>query len=78
MHWKIYADEGLAKREVALWLGSEVLTVEYAGEPLARYDVEDFPRTKNLREAKQPQLFETSHRAHSLIADLVTEFVFTG
>ena len=49
-------------REAALWLGSEVLTVEYAGEPLARYDVEYFPRTKNLREVKKPQLFETSHR----------------
>jgi putative transposase len=61
-HWKIYAEEGLAKREVALWLGSEVLTVEYAGEPLARYDVEYSPRTKNLREVKKPQLFETSHR----------------
>jgi hypothetical protein len=61
-HWKIYAEEGLAKREVALWLGSEVLTVEYAGEPLARYDVEYSPRTKNLREVKKPQLFEASHR----------------
>ena len=61
-HWKIYAEEGLAKREVALWLGSEVLTVEFAGEPLARYDVEYSPRTKNLRQVKKPQLFETSHR----------------
>jgi transposase len=61
-HWKIYAEEGLAKREVALWLGSEVLTVEYAGEPLARYDVEYSPRTKNLRKVKKPQLFKTSHR----------------
>jgi ribosomal protein S30 len=48
--------------EVALWLGSEVLTVEYAGELLARYDVEYSPRTKNLREVKKPQLFETIHR----------------
>src|SRR5215210_4201504 len=61
-HWRIYAEEGLAKREVALWLGPEVLTVEYAGEPLARYDVEYSPRTRNLREVKKPQLFETSHR----------------
>ncbi len=58
----MYAEEGLAKREVALWLGPEVLTVEYAGEPLARYDVEYSPRTRNLREVKKPQLFETSHR----------------
>jgi putative transposase len=61
-HWMFYAEEGLATREVAFWLGSEVLTVEYAGEPLARYDIEYSPRTKNLREVKKPQLFETSHR----------------
>jgi hypothetical protein len=61
-HWKIYAKEGLANREVVLWLASEVLTVEYAGEPLARYDVEYSPRTKNLREVRKPQLFGTSHR----------------
>ena len=36
--------------------------MEYAGELLARYDVEYFPRTKNLREVKKPQLFETTHR----------------
>jgi hypothetical protein len=45
-----------------LWLGPEVLTVEYAGEPLARYDVAYSPRTKNLREVKKPRLLETSHR----------------
>jgi putative transposase len=61
-HWKVYAEEGLAKREVTLWLAPEVLTVEYAGEPLARYEVEYSPRTKNLREVNTPQLFETSHR----------------
>jgi hypothetical protein len=29
-HWKIYAEEGLANREVLLWLGSEVLTYSRA------------------------------------------------
>ncbi len=61
-HWKIYAEEGLARREVTLWLAPEVLTVEFAGEPLARYDVEYSAQTKNLREVKRPRLFETSHR----------------
>lgn len=61
-HWKIYAEEGLARREVTLWLGPEVLTVEYAGEPLARYEVQYYARTENLREVKRPQLFETSYR----------------
>lgn len=64
-HWRIYAEEGLARREVALWLGPEVLTVEYAGEPLARYEVEYSARTKNLRGVKRPRLFETGHKRGS-------------
>jgi putative transposase len=61
-HWRIYAEEGLAKREVALWLGTESLTVEFAGDTLARYAVEHSARTNRLREVKSPQLFETVHR----------------
>ena len=60
-HWKIYGEEGLAKREVALWLGPDVLSVEYAGEPLARYDVEYSARANRLRQVKRPRLFETAH-----------------
>jgi hypothetical protein len=44
----------------------EVLTVEYVGEPLARYDVEYSARTNRLREVKEPRLFETVHRRSSL------------
>jgi hypothetical protein len=61
-HWKIYGDEGLARREVTLWLSPEILTMEFAGEPLAHYDVEYSASTNHLREVKGPQLFETSNR----------------
>lgn len=61
-HWKIYGEEGLARREVTLWLGPDVLTVEFAGDTLARYDVEYSTRTDRLREVKKPRLFETAHR----------------
>ncbi len=61
-HWKIYAEEGLARREVALWLGAESLAVEFAGDTLARYAVEYSARTNRLREVKKPRLFETVHR----------------
>jgi putative transposase len=64
-HWKIYGDEGLAKREVALWLGPDVLSVEFAGDTLARYDVQYSPRTNRLREVKSPRLFQTPHRRGS-------------
>lgn len=48
-----------------MWLAPEVLTVEYVGEPLARYEVEYSPQTKNLGKVKEPRLFETSHRLSS-------------
>ena len=61
-HWRIYGEEGLARREVALWLGPDVLNIEFAGETLARYEVKYSPRTDRLREVKRPRLFETAHR----------------
>lgn len=63
--WKIYGEEGLARREVALWLGTDVLSVEFAGETLARYEVQYSARTDRLREVKRPRLFETAHRRGS-------------
>lgn len=64
-HWKIYAEEGLARREVALWLGTESLSVEFAGDTLARYDADYSSRTNRLREVRRPRLFETVHRQTS-------------
>ena len=61
MRWKLYGEEGLARCEVALWLGTESLTVEYAGQALSRYEVEYISDTGKLREVKRPTLFETSH-----------------
>jgi putative transposase len=61
-HWRVYGEEGLARGEVALWLGVESLAVEFAGDTLARYDVEYSARTNQLREVKRPRLFETVHR----------------
>ena len=64
MHWRVYAEVGLAKCEAALWLGADGLTVEFGGEVLSRYDVEYQPGTRRLREVKRPRLFAT--RYHSL------------
>ena len=36
MRWRIYGEEALAGREAALWLASESLTVEHAGQALSR------------------------------------------
>ena len=64
-HWKIYAEEGLARREVTLWLGPDALGVEFAGDTLARYEVEYSARANLLREVKRPRLFETAYRRGS-------------
>ncbi len=61
-HWRVYAEEGLARSEVALWLGAESLSIEFAGDTLARYDVDYSARSNRLREVKKPRLFETIHR----------------
>jgi len=66
MHWRVYGEEALAKREAALWLDEENLTVEYQGQTLSRYDVALQPQTGKLSEVKCPQLFETAHRPPQL------------
>ena len=60
-HWRVYGEEALAGREAALWLASESLTVEHAGEPLSRYDVRVEAATGDLRSVARPRLFENSH-----------------
>ncbi len=64
--WRIYGEEGLAKREAAIWLHEKPLTLEHAGQALARYDVEYAPGApgeaggKKLATIRRPRLFETS------------------
>ncbi|WP_119071175.1 hypothetical protein [Rubrobacter indicoceani] len=43
-------------------MGAESLAVEYAGDTLARYEVEYSARTDELRKVRKPRLFETIHR----------------
>jgi hypothetical protein len=64
MHWRILGHEGLAKRDVALWLSSDALTLEHAGEALSRYEVEYQPESAGaageLRSVRCLELFETA------------------
>ena len=66
MHWRILGNEGLAKREVALWLSNGALAVQHAGETLSRYEVEYKPSSRGqagkLIQVRRPEIFETSHR----------------
>ena len=58
--WRVYGEEGLAGREAALWLREKTLTVEHAGEPLSRYEVEFVDGTEKPRALARPVLFETT------------------
>jgi putative transposase len=63
--FRLYAEEGLAGTEVAVWVAEDSLTVEYGGEALCRYEVECEPANGvssvgRLRSVKAHTLFETS------------------
>jgi transposase len=63
--FRLYAEEGLAGTEVAVWVAEDSLTVEYGVEALCRYEVECEPANGvssvgRLRSVKAHTLFETS------------------
>jgi hypothetical protein len=63
--YRLYAEEGLAGMEVAVWVAEDELTVEYGGEALSRYEVECEPATGvsavgRLQRVKGHTLFENS------------------
>jgi hypothetical protein len=61
----VYAEEGLAKCEVALWLGDDGLAVEYEGQTLSLYDVSlydvSLSGAMKLEDVANPRLFATGH-----------------
>ncbi len=59
-HWRVYADEGLARCEVAIWLGDGEMAVEYGGRTLSRYDV-SLSREAKLEAVTNPRLFSTPY-----------------
>jgi transposase len=67
-HWRVYAEEGLALCEVAIWIGNEGLSVEYGGQTLSRYDVSlSSKRTqRSLEDVSNPRLFSTRYRLSRL------------
>jgi len=61
--WRLYGDEGFAGSEAAIWLQEKSLTLEHAGEPLSRYEVEQHAagsRAGRLLAVRHPVLFESS------------------
>jgi transposase len=64
-HWRIYGEEGLARCEVALWLGDDRLSVEYGGQTLSRYDV-SLSASAKLENVTNPRLFVSRYRTAQL------------
>ena len=62
-HWRVYGEEGLAGKDAAVWLYNETLSVEFADQPLAQYQVKYEPDRRHLREIARPRLFETRYRS---------------
>jgi hypothetical protein len=58
----VYAEEGLARREVAVWLGDEEMAFEYAGRTLSRYDVSLSRDAAKLEAITNPRLFATPYQ----------------
>lgn len=63
--FRLYAEEGLAGQQVAVWVQEDALTVEYGGEALSRYEVAcdsaaGVSSVGRLQEVKGYTLFETS------------------
>jgi len=61
-HWRVYAEEGLSCREVAVWLGDGEMAVKYAGRTLSRYDVSLSRGAARLESVTNPHLFATPYR----------------
>lgn len=81
--FRLYAEEALARKEAALWLQEETLSVEYGGQTLSSYEVKYDADSGNasggfvggkLREVMKPTLFETSYavQRHLRLFELAT------
>ena len=65
-HWRVYAEEGLARCEVALWLSNDGLSIEYGGQILSSYDVSLSSGAAKLKDVTNPRLFVTRYHAPQL------------
>ncbi len=65
-HYRLYAEPGLPRQRVAVWLYKEQLTVEFSETLLVQYTVEYQPDHKRFRAITNPQIYETHYRSAQL------------
>jgi transposase len=64
--WRLYGEPGLARRQVAVWLYKEQLTVTFDATELAHYTVAYAPDDTHLRDVTDPAIYETQYRSTQL------------
>lgn len=65
-HWRLYGEHGLAGADAVVWLYGQQLTVTFADEALAEYQVSYQPDQRQFTEVTEAQLFETPYRSPQL------------
>ncbi len=65
-HWRLYGEQGLPGKQVAVWLYRENLTVAFVDEPLAEYRVTYQPDRHRLKAVTDAEIFETPFRSPQL------------
>lgn len=65
-HWRIYAEEGLARQPADLWLYNEVLSIQFATMLLAQYPVQYTVSSRQLVEVGELRRFPSRSRSPQL------------
>ena len=65
-HWRLYGEQGLARRTAVVWLYGETLTVTFDDARLAQYRVSYQPDLTHFRTIEEPHVFETPYRSPQL------------
>jgi putative transposase len=65
-HFSLYAEQGLAKRRVSIWIYEDRLHIEYQQTLLAHYTCSVARRPRSLTTVSHPQLYRTSFASPQL------------
>src|SRR5205823_2096194 len=64
--WRFYAETGLAKKPVTVWIYTSTLKLEYQGNDLALYTIDWEEDNKHLKEVSNPRLIQTRYQSPQL------------
>lgn len=65
-HYRLYAEPGLERRRVAVWLYKEQLSIEFNDSLLVQYHVDYQPNHTHFRSVTDPHIYETQYRSPQL------------